>query len=118
MDIRPVETDADYEWALAEIERYFVDEPARGTPEADRFSVLAALIAAYEARYWPIEAPDLIDGLQELMRQRSLTQSDLADLIGKARASEILSGKRSVSMKQAAKLYREWQVPAALLLQG
>jgi HTH-type transcriptional regulator/antitoxin HigA len=45
MDIRPLRTEVDYDWALAEIEAYFRRESAPGTPQADRFDVLAALIA-------------------------------------------------------------------------
>lgn len=47
----------DYDWALAEIEPYFINPPERGTAEADRFDLLAALIAAYEARSWRIDTP-------------------------------------------------------------
>jgi len=57
MDVRSIETQVDYGWALAEIARYFDDEPASGTPEAARFDVLATLIEAYEATAWPIEMP-------------------------------------------------------------
>jgi len=58
MDIRRLAAEADYDWALAEIARYFESVPKPGTPEADRFNVLAELIATYENQYWPIEAPD------------------------------------------------------------
>ena len=47
MDVRPLRTEEDYDWALAEIEQYFQHEPAPGTPRADRFDVLSALIAEY-----------------------------------------------------------------------
>jgi HTH-type transcriptional regulator/antitoxin HigA len=56
--IRPLRTDADYAAALADIERFFEREPKRGTPEADRFDLLASVIDDYENRKWPIEAPD------------------------------------------------------------
>ncbi len=55
-NIRPVETEADYDWALKEAGRYFEHEPALGTPDAARFSVLLALIGHYENRRWRIEA--------------------------------------------------------------
>jgi HTH-type transcriptional regulator/antitoxin HigA len=55
--------------------------------------VLAALIEAYEARVWRIEAPDPVSAILEVMETRSLTQADLAKLIGsRSRASEILEG--------------------------
>ena len=58
MEIRKIRTESDYDWALAEIEQYFEHEPEPGTPEAERFEVLASLIAAYEAEHWPIDPPD------------------------------------------------------------
>ena len=63
MDIRPIRTEADYDWALVEIARYFDNEPLPGTPDADRFDVLADLITAYEARTWPVEAPDPVEAM-------------------------------------------------------
>ena len=54
MDVRPLTTEADYDWALAEVAAYFDNQPAPGTPEAARFDVLAALVEHYEARHWPI----------------------------------------------------------------
>jgi len=51
--IRPIRTDADYEAALAEIERYFEREPKRGTPDARRFDLLAVVLEGYESKKWP-----------------------------------------------------------------
>ena len=117
MDIRPIKTEVDYDWALAEIAPYFEHEPAPGTPEAARFDVLAALIEAYEAHVWPIEAPDTVDAIKEVMAQRSLGQADLARLLGsRSRASELLHRKRPLTMDQAWKLHQEWHIPAEVLL--
>ncbi len=55
--IRPLRSEADYEAAVDEIERYFEHEPKRGTTEADRFDLLALVIEDYEKRHWPIEPP-------------------------------------------------------------
>ena len=49
--------EADHDWALQEIARYFDCEPKRDSWEADRFDRLAALIDAYEAEHWPVEPP-------------------------------------------------------------
>jgi HTH-type transcriptional regulator/antitoxin HigA len=117
MDIRPIKTEADYDWALAEIERYFERTPAPGSPEAARFDVLATLIEAYEARAWPIAAPDPISAIEEVMERRSLRQADLARLLGsRSRASELLRRKRGLTMEQAWKLHVEWNIPAEVLL--
>ena len=118
MDIRPINSEADYDWALQQIERYFDNEPASGTPEAARFDVLAALIEHYEARHWPIEAPDPVDAIRFRMEQAGYTQADLAAVLGsRSRASEILSRRRGLTMDQAFRLYREWHIPAEALIQ-
>jgi HTH-type transcriptional regulator/antitoxin HigA len=118
MNIRPIRSEADYDWALKEIERYFEREPRRGTPEADRFDVLAALLEAYEGKYWPIDPPDAVEAIRFRMEQSGLRQADLARLIGsRSRASEILRRKRPLTLEQAWKLHREWQIPAESLLQ-
>ena len=118
MDIRPIHTEGDYEWALAEIAPYFDSEPRLGTPEADRFDVLATLIAAYEDKHWPIEAPDPVSTVRETMALRGLTQATLATLLdSRSRASELLSGQRSITMAQAWKLHTEWGIPAEALIQ-
>jgi len=52
--IGPLRTDAQYLAALAEIERYFEKEPKPGTPEADRFDLLARVLEDHESKKWPI----------------------------------------------------------------
>ena len=46
-NIRPIKTEQDYEWAIAEISRYFENQPDVGSAEGDRFDVLVTLIEAY-----------------------------------------------------------------------
>jgi antitoxin component HigA of HigAB toxin-antitoxin module len=65
--IRPLHSEADYDVALNEIERYFENEPKPGTPEADRFDLLALIIEDYERKRWPIEPPDTIDAIRYRM---------------------------------------------------
>jgi len=118
MDIRPIKSERDYDWALSEIERYFDTEPELGTPEANRFDVLAALIENYEAKHWPVEAPDPIQAIRFRMEQAGYTQTDLANLLGsKSRASEVLNRKRLLTMEYAFKLHSAWHIPANVLLQ-
>jgi HTH-type transcriptional regulator/antitoxin HigA len=117
MSVRPIRNEADYDWALREIEPYFEREPKRGTPAADRFDVLATLIEAYEAKHWPVDPPDAVEAIRFRMEQSGLRQTDLARLIGsRSRASEILRRKRPLTLEQAWKLHDEWQIPAESLL--
>jgi HTH-type transcriptional regulator/antitoxin HigA len=80
--IRALRSEADYNKALAEIERYFHVEPKPGTSAADRFDLLALVIADYEDKRWPIEPPDPIQAIRWRMETAGYTQADLGRLIG------------------------------------
>lgn len=117
MDIRPIRTEADHEWALKEIERYFDVEPTPGSPEGDRFDVLATLIEAYERQHFPIEAPEPAAVLRFYMDQNGLGQTDLAQVLGsRPRASEILAGRRDLSLTMISAIRAAWGIPADLLV--
>ncbi len=117
MDIRPLRTEADYDWALAEIEPYFTNPPPVDTAAAERFDVLAALIELYETHHWPIEPPDPVDAIRARMELSDYSQADLARLLGsRSRASEILARRRGLTMEQAYRLHREWHIPAEALI--
>jgi len=118
MDIRPLRTEADYDWALAEIAPYFEHEPAKGTPEADRFDVLADLIEAYESRHWHIDAPDPIEAIEATMEAQSRTRSDLVEVLGSpSRVSEILNRQRHLTVGMVHALSSKWHLPAEVLVQ-
>lgn len=117
MDVKPIRNEEDYAWALAEIERYFEREPKPGTPAADRFDVLADLIEAYEARSWPIEAPDPVDAIRYRMEIGNFQAKDLAEVLGsKSRASEVLNRKRAITLDMARKIHAAWGIPAEVLI--
>ena len=115
--IRPLHSEADYDAALNEIERYFENEPKVGTPEADRFDLLALVIEDYERKRWPIEPPEPIDAIRYGMETGGYTQADLGRLLGsRQRASDILTRKRPLTMRMAWRLHREWGIPAEALI--
>ncbi len=72
MEIRPIETEADYDAALAEIAQLMNAEPE--TPEYDRLDVLATLVEAYEEKAHPIEAPDPIAAIHHALEAKGLTE--------------------------------------------
>ena len=99
-DIRPLRNEADYDAALKAIEPYFLHEPRPGSREADRFDLLALVIADYEARHWAIEAPDAPDILRAEMKRRGLKQADLGIRVGIEGAS--VGGAQSSPASDAA----------------
>lgn len=117
MNIYPIHTEADYNSVLNRIEEIF--DAKAGTPEGDELEILGILVEEYEKRNFPIDAPDPIEALKFRMEQLGLSQSDLAQLVGsKSRASEILSGKRSMSLRVIRVLNRKLNIPAEILIQG
>lgn len=115
--VRVIHDDAELATALGEYEAYFDAEPAPGTAEGDRFELLGLVIAAYEDRRWPIVPAAPRDVIQMVMEGRGYTQTDLATLLGsRSRASEILSGRRGLSIDHIRALSKSWRIPAAALI--
>ncbi len=114
--IHPIHTEADYEAALARVDALMDAE--RGTPEGDLLDVLVTLIEAYEARHWPIPAPDPIEAIRVRMEQRNLHPRDLEPMIGsRGRVSEVLSRKRQLTLPMIRRLAKELDLPADVLIQ-
>jgi HTH-type transcriptional regulator / antitoxin HigA len=115
--IRLLCTESDHDKALEEVERYFENEPKPGTPEADRFDLLALITEDYERKRWPTEPPEAIDAIRYRMETGGYTQADLGRLLGsRQRASDILTKKRPLTMTMVWKLHHEWGIPAEALL--
>ncbi len=116
MDIRPVKTEADYQAALAEIERLF--DAALNTPEGDRLDVLTTLIQAYEARHYSIPTPDPVEAIKYYMESRGLSRGDLEPYIGsRTRVAEVLNRKRSLSLEMIRRLSMGLGIGADVLIQ-
>ena len=117
MNIRPIRTKKDYKAALRDPSAYFDNEPEPGTEEGDRFEILATLVEAYEARHFPIEAPNPIEAIRFRMEQGGLTVKDLVPSIGRPnRVYEVLNGKRSLTVDMIRNLHRNFGIPAESLI--
>ena len=115
-DVRPIRMADDHRWALAEIDRYVAEEPAVGTPDGNRFEVLSILIAAHEERTFPIAEADPIEILQFAFAAMGHAQAELGHLLGsRARASEILSRKRPLTLARIRVISEAWHLPIAVL---
>jgi HTH-type transcriptional regulator/antitoxin HigA len=114
--VRPIRSEADYEAALAEIDRLMDAVP--GTRNGERLDVLVTLVEAYEARHWPIDAPDPIDAIRVRMEQKQLRRTDLEPMIGsRGRVSEVLSRKRALTLPMIRRLSEGLDLGADVLIQ-
>lgn len=115
IELKPIRSEADYEAALAEVERLWGAKS--GTPKGDRLDVLATLIDVYETARFPFDLPDPIDAIRFRMEQMGLTRKDLEPLIGsRARVAEILNRKRSLSIDMIRRLNEQLDIPADVLI--
>ena len=116
-DIRPIRNEEDYARALADIERYFDDEPEPGTPEGDRFDLLALVIGDYERKHWAIEPADAPDVVAARLEDTGTNRKDLARPLGsKSRASEFPNRRRYLTMERVRALHAEWHIPLEVLV--
>jgi HTH-type transcriptional regulator/antitoxin HigA len=109
-----IENDTDHAEA-----KVLVDKLMRSSAPEDaaRLAAQARLMEAYERGRWPRRAPKLADLLAYLMEQHNLTRADLVPLLGtESRVSEVLNGKRELSLTMIQRLRQRFQVSADVLL--
>ncbi len=113
--IRPIHSEPDYADALARVETLM--DMDRSPAEDDELDVLATLIEVYEDRVFPMDAPDPVEAIKFRMEQLGKTQSDLAPIFGsRAKASEVLSRKRDLTLKMIRALHGHLGIPAEILI--
>ena len=115
MGIISIRNARDHKAALREIDvllaaRRLTEEQSR------RLDALTILVDAYEEKAFPMGGLDPIDLIKAHMSNSGRTQKDLADLVGPALASLILSGQRTLSLEAIRKLSTAWGIPADLLI--
>ena len=118
MDPRIIKTGADYEKAIEEAESLIALDPDPGTDEAERLELLLLLIGDYESQKFPIALPDALEAIKFRMDEQGLRQRDLIPFIGsKSKVSEVLAGKRSLTVPMIRALHEGLRIPAEVLLQ-
>lgn len=109
-----IDSDAELTRARALVDRLMDSDDAADTA---RLRAQARLIAAYELEKWPARRPNTGEVIRYLMDQHGLTRADLVPLLGTAsRVSEILRGKKELSLSMIQRLRARFQIPADLLL--
>lgn len=116
-DIKIIRDEAGYHSALAEFEAFFDNEPEAGSDGGDRFELLGLLLAKYEEDHFPMPTAGPVEAIRFAMDRQGLGQSDLAELLGsRSRASEILKGRRGLTLPQIRLLSKAWNIPVQALI--
>jgi HTH-type transcriptional regulator/antitoxin HigA len=117
MELKIINTEDQYKKSLAEVERLIALDPALGTPEADHLELLSKLVEIYEKEHFHFDLPDPIEAIRFRMEEQGLMQRDLVPYIGsKSKVSEILSGKRPLTLQMIRALNAGLDIPAEVLL--
>lgn len=112
VDVRPIRTEA----ALARVDELM--DARDGMSEEEELEVLVTLVEVYEDKHYPLGCPDPVAAIKFCIDQQDLTPRDLIPYIGsRVRVSEVLSGKRPITMSMARALHEHLAIPAEVLLQ-
>jgi len=87
--------------------------------EGEEMELLSLLVEKYEQENYRLEAPSPIESIKFRMEQMNLNQNDIAPLFGgKTRVSEVLNGKRALTLKMITLLNRYLGIPLESLIGG
>ena len=115
MNIKPIHSEAAYVASLKRIDALMNAKP--GTPEGDELDILVTLVEVYEQRHYPMEAPDPVEFIKNVMEFLGIDQAGLGKLLkSRPRASEILNRRRPLTLGQIRQISSAWNVPADPLI--
>lgn len=113
--IEPVVDESSHKKALRRIEVLWGARP--GSRDERELDALATLVDAYERRVFPIQAPEPAEAIQLRCEQMGWTRRELEPLIGsRARVSEVLTGRRALTLAMIRRLHHALHIPAEILI--
>ena len=118
MEITPIKNIAQYEEYIAEAGRLVALDPASDSKEGKTLSLLAIVIEDFEKSRYAFEKPSPIEAILFRMEQQGLSQVDLVPYFGsRSRVSEVLAGKRPLTLPMIRNLSEGLGIPASILIQ-
>jgi HTH-type transcriptional regulator/antitoxin HigA len=113
--IQPITDEISHKKALRRAEQLWDAEP--GSAAERELDALATLIDVYEQRRFPIEALGPLDAIKARCEYLGWTRRELEPLIGsRARVSEVLSGRRPLTLAMIRRLHEALDIPAEILI--
>ena len=113
-----IRSKSEYDRAVATLDT-IIDEIGEDETHvlADLAEALAVFVEAYDRSHYPIPSPSPRAMLRFLMEQQNLGQSDLPEVGSQGVVSEILSGKRSLNVRQIARLAKRFGVSSGVFIE-
>ena len=117
LSMKIIKTEEDYELALAKAYSLMQEDFKLGSDKADELDLITLLIEHYEEAHYPILPPNPIAAIKFRLEQLDKTPTELSKILGaRSRQSEILSGKRKLSLNMIRKLHEVLNIPAESLI--
>ena len=112
-----LKNDADHEAALEQIEALMESENLT-EDQQNALELLGELVDQYEEDHFPVRMPTPVEAIRFRMEQMHLKQKDLIPYIGsKSKVSEVLAGRRKLSLSMIRRLHEGMGIPAEVLIQ-
>lgn len=117
MNVHVIRSSKDYAPAMARLKVLMALDPAAGSEDDNELELLALVVEDYERKTVPPVSPDPIEAVLFRLDQAGLGRKDLIPLIGSAsKVSEVLSGKRALSLAMIRRLRDGLGIPADVLV--
>ncbi|MEP7167869.1 MAG: helix-turn-helix domain-containing protein [Bacteroidota bacterium] len=108
--VKAIKSEKDYLSVLSRLENIFDAKP--GTAHGNEAELLVILIEDYERRNCFIAAPSPVEAIRFRMEQMNLKQQDIAKYLGsETRVSEILNGRRNLTIDMIIALHHGLNIP-------
>lgn len=115
MKIKPIRNKKDYGKAVDRINKLWGCK--KNSPAGDEFEILLTLVERYEDEHYPIPPPEPLEAILFRLEQMNLTRAELVKFIGYiSRVSEVLSGKRKLTLPMISTLHKKLKIPAENLI--
>lgn len=117
--LKPIKNNQQYEDALARAYKLMQKNIKPDSKESDELEVLSILIKEYENELYPVPKPNPVEAIKFRLEQMNMSEVELSEILGyRSRKSEILSGKRKLSLAMIRKLNEKLNIPANVLIQA
>src|SRR6185369_14882144 len=115
--IAVIKTEAQYNEVLERVTRLAVEDPIPDSPDGRELEVLSVLLQEYENRVFPLTAPNPLAAIRLRIDQQGLSARDLIPFLGsRSKVSEVMSGKRPLSLRMIRNLHSGLGIPLESLV--
>jgi len=112
-----LKSEDEYDVALERTIEIF--DAKKGSPDFEELELLILLVKDYEDRHFHIASPNPIEAIKQKLEEKGLKQKDLEPIIGsKSYVSQVLSGKKELTLKMVRGLHSFLGISADILLAG